>query len=80
MTFINPWDERFIYTIRFILPEQPRKILTRTIIEKQLLDKEKVIENWLDIFPQTIVKEVEFSFEAMERNERKFKAFKHQHH
>lgn len=41
MTFINPWDERFIYTIKFVLPEQPRKILTRTIIEKQFLKKRK---------------------------------------
>ncbi|MHC5251645.1 hypothetical protein ACYRFS_08375 [Listeria kieliensis] len=76
MTFINPWDERFIYTIKFILPEQPKKVLTRSVIEKQLLDKDKVIENWLAVFPQTVVKDVEFLNEALERNERKFKAFK----
>ncbi|WP_088810816.1 MULTISPECIES: hypothetical protein [Listeria] len=74
MTFINPWDERFIYKIQFTLPSQPERLFTRTIIEKDLFDEETITKRWLRVFPETRVENVYFTNEAMEMNERKYKA------
>ncbi|EMG27664.1 hypothetical protein X560_0857 [Listeria fleischmannii 1991] len=76
MDFINPWDERFIYTITFTSKAQPKKILKRTIVEKDMLDESAVLERWLEIFPNTNVTEVVFLREALERNEQKYRVFK----
>ncbi len=67
-------DERFIYKIQFTLPNQPERLFTQTIIEKDLFDEETITKRWFHVFPETHVENVSFTNEAMEMNERKFGA------